>query len=106
MWSARVGWSFASVGVFRLHRPGDADRAAGNRADALVDELLQAFAGVGLGRVDVAIAVDGNRPEDYAHLPPGKARREITDRVMDAVAALSGQERADAYNERPAPAAT
>jgi 1-acyl-sn-glycerol-3-phosphate acyltransferase len=46
------------------------------------------------------------RPEDYAHLPPGKARREITDRVMDAVAALSGQERADAYNERPAPAAT
>ena len=42
------------------------------------------------------------RPEDYAHLPPGRARREITDAVMDRVAALTGQERVAAYNERPA----
>ena len=39
------------------------------------------------------------RPEDYADLPPGRARREITDAVMGSVAALSGQPRADGYNE-------
>ena len=39
------------------------------------------------------------RPESYADLPPGRARREITDAVMDAVAAMSGQERAPGYNE-------
>jgi 1-acyl-sn-glycerol-3-phosphate acyltransferase len=38
-------------------------------------------------------------PADYAHLPPGRARREITDTVMDRIAALSGQPRADGYNE-------
>jgi len=38
-------------------------------------------------------------PADYAHLPPGRARREITDAVMDRIAALSGQPRADSYNE-------
>ena len=38
-------------------------------------------------------------PADYAHLPPGRARREITDAVMDRIAALSGQPRADGYNE-------
>ena len=40
------------------------------------------------------------RPESYAGMPPGRARREITDTVMDRVAALSGQERCDGYNER------
>jgi 1-acyl-sn-glycerol-3-phosphate acyltransferase len=39
------------------------------------------------------------RPQDYAHLPPGRARREITDAVMNAVAEMSGQERAPGYNE-------
>ncbi|MFD6952839.1 acyl-phosphate glycerol 3-phosphate acyltransferase [Nocardiopsis sp. TSRI0078] len=34
----------------------------------------------------------------YDHLPPGKARRVITDRVMDAIHAMSGQERAKEYN--------
>jgi 1-acyl-sn-glycerol-3-phosphate acyltransferase len=38
-------------------------------------------------------------PGDYAHLPPGRARREITAAVMDRIAALSGQPRADGYNE-------
>lgn len=33
-------------------------------------------------------------------VPPGKARREVTDEVMDAIAALSGQPRAEGYNER------
>jgi 1-acyl-sn-glycerol-3-phosphate acyltransferase len=41
-------------------------------------------------------------PADFAHLPPGRARREITDLVMDRIAALSGQERAAGYNERGA----
>ena len=36
-------------------------------------------------------------------MPQGKARRAVTDGVMDAIAELSGQERADAYNEVPAP---
>jgi 1-acyl-sn-glycerol-3-phosphate acyltransferase len=34
----------------------------------------------------------------YDHLAPGKARRVITDRVMDAIHELSGQERAHEYN--------
>jgi 1-acyl-sn-glycerol-3-phosphate acyltransferase len=52
-------------------------------------------------RVRVAFAPPV-RPEDYAGLPPGRARREITDAVMDAVAVLSGQERAPGYNDRSA----
>jgi 1-acyl-sn-glycerol-3-phosphate acyltransferase len=40
------------------------------------------------------------RPEAYAGLPPGRARREITDAVMDSVAALTGQDRAPGYNDR------
>lgn len=40
------------------------------------------------------------RPEAYADLPPGRARRELTDAVMDSVAQLSGQDRAPGYNER------
>jgi len=33
---------------------------------------------------------------------PAKARREVTDQIMDAIAELSHQERAAAYNESPA----
>ena len=40
-------------------------------------------------------------PASFAGLPAGKARRHLTDEVMDAIAALSGQERADTYNELP-----
>jgi 1-acyl-sn-glycerol-3-phosphate acyltransferase len=40
-------------------------------------------------------------PAAYAGLPPGQARREITDAVMDRIAALSGQERAPGYNTHP-----
>ena len=39
--------------------------------------------------------------QNVAGLPAGKARRQLTDEVMDAIAALSGQERADTYNELP-----
>ncbi|WP_159943430.1 MULTISPECIES: 1-acyl-sn-glycerol-3-phosphate acyltransferase [unclassified Nocardiopsis] len=34
----------------------------------------------------------------YDHLAPGKARRVITDEIMDAIQAMSGQERAGKYN--------
>ena len=41
------------------------------------------------------------RPEDFAAVgSPGLARRRLTDAVMDAIAAMSGQERAPGYNER------
>jgi 1-acyl-sn-glycerol-3-phosphate acyltransferase len=43
-------------------------------------------------------------PQRYAGLPAGRARRELTDEVMTAIAALSGQERAEGYNELPAEA--
>ncbi|MET8523490.1 lysophospholipid acyltransferase family protein [Nocardioides sp. NPDC004968] len=35
-------------------------------------------------------------------VPLGKARRSLTDEVMEAIAALSGQDVAGVYNERPA----
>jgi len=40
-------------------------------------------------------------PDGYAGMPAGRARRLLTDDVMDAIAGLSGQVRADAYNELP-----
>lgn len=39
--------------------------------------------------------------DDFKSMPAGKARREATDRIMAAIAQLSGQERAASYNERP-----
>jgi 1-acyl-sn-glycerol-3-phosphate acyltransferase len=41
------------------------------------------------------------RPDQYADQPAGRARRLLTDAVMDGIARLSGQERADTYNELP-----
>jgi 1-acyl-sn-glycerol-3-phosphate acyltransferase len=38
----------------------------------------------------------------YDGVPPGRARREITDRVMTSIQLLTGQEPAGVYNERPA----
>src|SRR3954452_12190069 len=38
-------------------------------------------------------------PGTYRGLPAGRARRELTDEVMDRIAALSPQVRADVYNE-------
>lgn len=38
------------------------------------------------------------RPEDYAGGSPAQARRRLTDDLMDEIARLSGQERADGYN--------
>lgn len=54
-----------------------------------------------LATVDVAfgepIAVAG----EYDGVPRGRARRDLTDRLMERIAALSGQEQAGVYNERP-----
>ncbi len=36
----------------------------------------------------------------FDDVPVGKARRQVTDEIMDAIAALSGQERVDQYNDR------
>ena len=42
------------------------------------------------------------RPQDYADLKnPGLARRRLTDDVMEAIAELSGQQRAEGYNTLP-----
>ncbi len=40
----------------------------------------------------------------YDGVPAGRARREVTDEIMAAIQALSGQEPAGIYNERPADA--
>jgi 1-acyl-sn-glycerol-3-phosphate acyltransferase len=40
----------------------------------------------------------------YDGVPPGRARREVTDVVMNAIQKLSGQQFAGVYNERPADA--
>lgn len=37
----------------------------------------------------------------YDDVPLGRARREVTDEIMTAVQALSGQEEAGVYNDRP-----
>lgn len=51
------------------------------------------------------VTVRFGRPLDFDDLaathPSGVARRLATDRIMDAIAELSGQERADGYNELP-----
>lgn len=39
---------------------------------------------------------------EYDGVPTGRARRELTDRIMAAIGELSGQQAAGVYNERPA----
>ena len=54
-----------------------------------------------LAKVSVTFGKPLEFTERYAGVPQGRARREVTDEIMDAIAALSGQERADGYNEIP-----
>lgn len=42
-----------------------------------------------------------NVAEKYAGVPAGKARRAVTDEIQNAVLAMTGQEFADDYNQRP-----
>ena len=53
-----------------------------------------------LVKVDVGFGPPLDLAGEYDGVAPGRARREITDRVMDAIAELSGQERAGVYNDR------
>ena len=39
--------------------------------------------------------------ERFDAVPTGRARRQLTDEVMNAIAAMSGQEQVDRYNEHP-----
>ena len=51
------------------------------------------------------LRVEFGQPMDlssYGAASSGKARREATDAIMDEIAAMSGQELAGVYNERPA----
>jgi 1-acyl-sn-glycerol-3-phosphate acyltransferase len=54
-----------------------------------------------LAKVSVAFGTPLDFTERYRGVPQGRARREVTDEIMDAIAALSGQERAGGYNEIP-----
>ncbi|MBB2893220.1 lysophospholipid acyltransferase family protein [Flexivirga oryzae] len=55
-----------------------------------------------LAKVTVKFGAPLTFGEEFKSMPAGKARRVATDRIMDAIAQLSGQERASSYNERPA----
>ncbi|MEJ7796260.1 MAG: lysophospholipid acyltransferase family protein [Nocardioides sp.] len=52
------------------------------------------------------VSVEFGEPLDFTNrydgVPLGRARREVTDEIMAAIAALSGQEPAGVYNERSA----
>ena len=53
-------------------------------------------------RVTVRFGEPLHFADRYAGVPQGRARREVTDEIMAAIHALSGQELAGVYNERPA----
>ncbi len=53
-----------------------------------------------LAKVTVRFGAPLDAVGRYAGVPPGRARREITDEIMAAIGALSGQEPAGVYNER------
>lgn len=59
----------------------------------------------GSGGVRLArVTVEFGEPMDLSHFGPassGRARRHATDAIMAEIARLSGQERADSYNEPP-----
>ncbi len=54
-----------------------------------------------LVRVDVAFGAPLSFAGRDQGVPAGRARREVTDEIMAAIAALSGQELAGVYNDRP-----
>ncbi len=57
--------------------------------------------GIRLAKISVTFgkALDLSR---HGKADSGRARRHATDEVMDAIQALTGQKRADSYNEPPA----
>jgi 1-acyl-sn-glycerol-3-phosphate acyltransferase len=55
-----------------------------------------------LVKVTVRFAPPVHVAGEYDGVAPGRARRQITDRVMEEIQRMSGQELAGTYNERPA----
>ena len=57
-------------------------------------------------RLAADVTVRFGEPLDFTNrftgVPSGRARREVTDEIMTAIQALTGQEPAGVYNERPA----
>ena len=54
-----------------------------------------------LVEVTIAFGAPITAAGEYEGLPPGRARRELTDRIMAEIRTLSGQEEAGVYNDRP-----
>ena len=54
-----------------------------------------------LAKVRIAFGEPLDFTGEYDGVPSGRARRRATDRIMAAIAELSGQEEAGVYNERP-----
>ncbi len=54
-----------------------------------------------LAKVSVTFGEPIHFTERYAGVPAGRARRQVTDEIVDAIGALSGQARADDFNELP-----
>jgi 1-acyl-sn-glycerol-3-phosphate acyltransferase len=52
-----------------------------------------------LAKVTVAFGEPITAAGDYDGIAPGKARRDLTDRIMDAIGALTGQLPAGVYND-------
>jgi 1-acyl-sn-glycerol-3-phosphate acyltransferase len=55
-----------------------------------------------LVKVSVSFGPPIEVAEEYDGVAPGKARRDLTDRIMAAIQELTGQEPAGVYNDRPA----
>ncbi|UMG91799.1 lysophospholipid acyltransferase family protein [Nocardioides sp. TF02-7] len=54
-----------------------------------------------LAKVRVSFGPPITVADEYDGVPPGRARRDLTDRIMTAIQELSGQEPAEVYNDRP-----
>lgn len=57
-----------------------------------------------LAKVEVAFGKPIQIAGEYDEMPRGRARRDLTDRLMRDIGVLSGQEHAGVYNELPADA--
>jgi len=54
-----------------------------------------------LAKVSVTFGEPIQVAGEYDGVPSGKARRELTDRIMAGIQELTGQEEAGVYNDRP-----
>jgi len=54
-----------------------------------------------LAKVTVSFGPPLTFTDRYDGVPVGRARREVTDEIMEAIRGLTGQEPAGVYNERP-----